>query len=327
MLNTFAEKLGIPVDRLKIFKKSYTGMSTYCELVNQTSQLEKQLSYVGIYDGSTLFVEEVDTLSNKAKWQQQFELESRRCTIKFNNPYDKPNEYKFLECNHSVVLEFESTIQTLRDTIARKLKIPNDCFIMKRGGAASMELKDPNLKLIQANLSNYSLVYVELGVPTGANQHRIVFSLGNLSKNAGKDCNCYDFYDLFDLPIEDSMKIGELKVFLIEKLKEMYPTISLDISRVRIRERNGERLSKIMLDGDSMNFYIMYDRKNLCLETIDSPDSPEITSSDIIVLAKRWWPSTWNISECKEIIIKKYASINEFGKQISSLFDIPVIPT
>lgn len=324
MQEVFAVKLGIPVEKQKIFKKSYTGMSTFCEQVNLLSNLEKQLSYVGIYDGTTLFVEVLDPTLLKARWQQQFDIEARRCTIKFNNPHDKPNEYKYIECNHSVVLEFESTIQNLRDTIAKKLNIPNDCFIMKRGGASSMELKDPNLKLIQANLSNFSLVYVELGVPTGANQHRILFSLGYITKSAGKDCTCYEFFDLFDLPIEDNIKIGCLKEFLIGKLKEMYPTISLEINKIRIRERNGERLSKIMLDDENMNYYIMYDRKNLCIEILDTPDEPEITSSDMIILAKRWWPSTWEISECKEIIIKKYASISEFGKQISKFFDIPV---
>ena len=187
MQKTFEDKLGLPIEKQKIFKKSYTGASTFCEQVNYSFNLEKQLSFVGIYDGSTLFVEEADPSLTKARWQQQFDIEAKRCTIKFNNPNDKPNEYKYIECNHSVVLEFESTIQNLRDIVAKKLNIPNNSFIMKRGGACSMELKDPNLKLIQANLSNYSLVYIELGVPTGANQHRILFSLGYLAKNAEKD--------------------------------------------------------------------------------------------------------------------------------------------
>ena len=324
MQRTFEEKLGIPIDKQKIYKKSYAGMSTFCEQVNHSFNLEKILSYVGIFDGTTLYVEESDVALLKSRWQQQFDIESKRCTIKFNNPHDKPNEFKYVECNHSVVLEFESTIQTLRDSIARKLNIPADSFIMKRGGASAMELKDPNLKLIQANLSNYSLIFVELGVPAGNNQHRVLFSLGYIAKTPEKDCSCYDFYDLFDLPIDDSIRIGDLKAKLISTLKEMYPTISLDYDKCRIREKNGERLSKIMLDSDSLNYYVMFDRKSLCLEVLSEPDSPKITNTDMIILAKRWHPSTWQISQCKEIIVKKTSRVHDFGKKLSALFDIKV---
>jgi ubiquitin C-terminal hydrolase len=324
MQKIFEDRLRIPVEKQKIYKKSYAGMSTFCEQINQPFNLEKVLSYVSIYDGTTLYLEEADPSLTKSRWQQQFDIEAKRCTIKFNNPNDKPNEYKYIECNHSVVLEFESTIQNLRDMIAKKINIPNDSFIMKRGGASAMELKDPNLKLIQANLNNYSLIYIELGVPTGPNQHRIVFSLGKIAKSSEKDFTCYDFYDLFDLPIENSVKIGDLKLKMINTLKSMYPSIDLDFNKVRIRERNGERLSKVMLDSDNLNYYVMYDRKGLCLEILDNVDIPEITSSDMIILAKRWWPSTWQISECKEIIVKKNSTIEELGKKISKLFDIKV---
>ena len=327
MMKVFEEKLGIPSTKQKIYKKSYTGMSTFCEQVNYSFNLEKILSYVGIYDGSTLFVEESDPELVKSRWQQQFDIESKRCTIKFNNPHDKPNEYRYIECNHSVVLEFESTIQNLREMIAKKLDIPVNSFIMKRGGASAMELKGNNLKLIQANLSNYSLIYIELGVPTGLNQHRIIFSLGYLAKHPDKDCTCYDFFELFDLPVDDSIKISELKEFLITNLKEMFPTLELEAIKTRIREINGERLSKMMLDCDSLNYYVMFDRKCLCLEVINKPDEPEIVSNDMLILVKKWSPSTWQISECKEIVIKKNSTIHEFGKKISALFMIKVFVT
>jgi ubiquitin carboxyl-terminal hydrolase 47 len=325
MQKCFEEKLKIPADKQKIFKKSYAGMSTYCEQVNYSFNLEKLLSYVGIYDGTTLYIEESDPTQIKSKWQQQFDIESKRCTIKFNNPHDKPNEYKYIECNNSIVLEFESTIQNLREMIAKKLNIPSDSFIMKRGGTSSMELKGPNLKLVQANLSNYSLIYVELGVPTGLNQHRVLFSLGQIARNSEKDCTCYEFFELFDLPVDDNIKIADLKRDLTEKLKLMFPTINLSTSNTRLRERNGDRLTKLMLDKDSLNNYIMFDRKTLCIELIDDVNETDISSSDLIILAKKWSPSTWEISECKEIIIKKNSTIHEFGTKISTTFNIKVL--
>jgi hypothetical protein len=68
----------------------------------------------------------------------------------------------------------------------------------------------------------------------------------------------------------------------------------------------------------------MYDRKGLCLELLDKPDTQEITYSDMIILAKRWYPSTWTISDCREIVIKKYSTIDEFGKKLAETFDIKV---
>ncbi|OMJ74395.1 hypothetical protein SteCoe_26692 [Stentor coeruleus] len=322
MQKKFEEKLNIPAEKQKIFKKSYTGMSTFCEQVNNSFNLEKILATAGIYDGSTLFIEESDNTLTKSRWQQQFDIESKRCTIKFNNPNDKPNEYKYIECTHSVVLEFESTIQNLRDLIAKKLNISPNSFIMKRGGSSAMELKDPNLKLIQANLSNYSLIYVELGKPTGPNQHRYVFSMGHLARDTEKDCTCYVFYELFDRPVDDQIKVGELKAKLISVLQKRYPTLNISHNKTRIRERNSDRLSKILLDNESLNYYIMYDRKGLCLELLDKPDIQEITYSDMIILAKRWYPNTWTISDCREIIIKKYSTIDEFGKKLAEAFDI-----
>lgn len=324
MQQIFAEKLSIPVDKQKIFKKSYTGMSTYCEQVNYSFNLEKMLSNAGIYEGSTLYIEEVDSSLQKSRWQQQFDIESRRCTIKFNSPFDKPNEYKYIECNYSVVLEFDSTVQHLREAIAKKLNIDKDSFIMKRGGTSSMELKDMNLKLIQANLSNYSLIYVELGTPTGQNQHRYLFSCAELVKNTEKDCLCYNFFELFELPIDDSMKVIELKNFLIDRLKAMYPSMELSLSRIRIRERNSERLAKTLMDHEQLSFYILYDRKCLCLELLDEPEVTPPTSSDMFIVVKKWSPSTWQISDPKEIIIKKYSTIHDFGMQISEKFGIKV---
>ena len=134
-------------------------------------------------------------------------------------------------------------------------------------------------------------------------------------------------YELFDLPIDDSLNILHLKEFLIQKLKEMYPTLDISIEKIRIRERNGEKLSKVMLDTDNMNFYAMYDRKNLCIEVLDKKDEPNITSSDMIILAKRWWPSTWQISECKEFTVKKYSNIDELGNKLAKEFDINVLFT
>ena len=327
MQKVFEEKLGIPSDKQKIYKKSYTGMSTYCEQVNYSFNLEKVLSNAGIYDGSTLFVEENDPSLSKSKWQQQFDVESKRCTIKFNNPYDKPNEYKYIECNYSVVLEFDSTIQHLREAIAKKLNIPSDSFIMKRGGASSMELKDMNLKLIQANLSNYSLIFVENGTPTGPNQHRYLFSLAKLVKNTEKECMCYKFYELFEMPVDNSLKVVELKQVLVDKLLKMFPTLDITMEKLRIRERNSERLAKVMNDAETLSYYIMYDRKSLSLEILDEPEENCPSNSDMVVVAKRWHPSSWTISDPKEIILKKYCTISDFGEEISKKFDIKVKPT
>jgi ubiquitin carboxyl-terminal hydrolase 47 len=327
MMKAFEEKFEIPIDKQRIFKKCYIGISTYCENVNNQYNLQKVLQNTGIYDGSVVYLEEADEDHIKSKWQSLFDQESKRCIIKFNNPTHKLTENRFIEFNCSVSLDYDSTLGTLRDLISKKIGIPSDQFIMKRAGNTALEFKDMQAKLMQANLNNYSIIAIELGSPLNPNEHRLLFSLGYMNKLPEKDALCYTFYDLFDMPINDRTLISDLKSLIIAKSNLFYPTLNLAPQKVRLRERASDRVSKILIETEYLTSYILYDRKQVCVEVLDEEDTKEYSSSDLIILAKKWSPSTWEISECKEIIIKKYSSVYNLGEIFSKIFNIPVIIT
>ena len=291
MMGILQEKFKIPLDHQKIFKKCFTGMSNYCEQINHNYNLDKFLHSTGIYDGSVIYLEEADKNSLKSKWQHLFDLESKRCTIKFNNPKEK-SDNKCIEFNCSANIDCDSTVGKLKELISKKIGIDVNEFIMKRAGSSSIELKDMQAKLIQANLNNYTLIHVELGTPIEANQHRVIFSLGFMNPEADNDGSCYNFYELLDIPVDDNILISELKTFIVDKTNCMYPTLALSVNQIRLRERTSERLSKILIDSDKLKNYVLYDRKQICVEVLSEPDEKEYSSSDLVILVKRWWPET-----------------------------------
>jgi hypothetical protein len=48
----------------------------------------------------------------------------------------------------------------------------------------------------------------------------------------------------------------------------MYPTLALSVNQIRLRERTSERLSKILIDSDKLKNYVLYDRKQICVEVL-----------------------------------------------------------
>jgi hypothetical protein len=44
----------------------------------------------------------------------------------------------------------------------------------------------------------------------------------------------------------------------------------------------------------------------------------------MIVVIKKWDPETWQVSEPKELVIKRNFNLHEFGTKISEEFGIPV---
>ena len=103
----------------------------------------------------------------------------------------------------------------------------------------------------------------------------------------------------------------------------MYPTIEVTPERMRLRERNAERLSKCLRNTDTLKSYAIYERKMLSLQILNE-EEVEISQSSMIVLAKKWNPSTWEISEPTEFVIKRNSTVLELGEILSEYYKIEV---
>ena len=321
MIEGISARFGIPVEEILLFKKAYMGMNYTCERINEPRQSEYSLINAKVYEGSLLYLER--KAEGKPRWVEFIEQEARRYTIRFNNPTDPLNGFSNPEYKYSIVIDQQASLNDLKQLIAKKLDLPVDSFLMKRGGSQSQEVKDLSIKLIQANLMNNSIIFIEKGVPTSANQYRILFSIATSPRATESKANCYSFLDLFDMPVDATITISEVKSIVCQRINEMYPTMSLDSRRIRLRERNTDRLSKAMRSQDTLKNYAIYERKMVSVQILDKDDE-DVPPTHMIIVAKRFNPSTWEIHEPHEFLVKRTCTVQEIGEVFAGHYQIEV---
>jgi hypothetical protein len=62
---------------------------------------------------------------------------------------------------------------------------------------------------------------------------------------------CYHFYELLEIPLNSNLTVLEAKTQLCAKVNAAFPTLALQPTHVRLRERNQERLMKVLNDNCS----------------------------------------------------------------------------
>lgn len=157
---------------------------------------------------------------------------------------------------------------------------------MKRGGMQSQEVKDLTTRLNQANVMNNSIIFIERGTPTTPNQYRILFSLATPPKAVDSKASCYSFIELFDIPVDATISILDIKKHLSQKINSMFPSMNVDYSKIRLRERNSDRLSKALRNADTLKNYAIYEKKMISIQVLDSPEE-EIPTNNMIIIGKR----------------------------------------
>ena len=321
MMEGFAAKFGLSVEEILLYKKAYMGMNYTCERINDPRQLEYSLINAKVYEGSLLYLEK--KTEGRPRWVEFIEQEARRYTIRFNNPEEPLNGFSNPDYRHNIVIDQQSTLNDLKQMIAKKLDLPVDKFLMKRGGSQSQEVKDLSIKLIQANLMNNSIIFIEKGVPTSANQYRIIFSIAASPRATESKANCYSFLDLFDMPVDATIPISDVKSLVCQRINEMYPTMNLEPRKIRLRERNTDRLSKAMRSQDTLKNYAIYERKMISVQILDKDDE-DVPMTHMIIVGKRFNPSTLEIHEPHEFVVKRTSTVQEIGEVLSEYYQIEV---
>ena len=320
LLTLLESEFKVPKSEILVYKKAYFGLTFGSELVNEPKNLEVSLTMVRLYEGSLIFIEKK---SEKSQWKDFIDLEARRYTIKFNHPNDPMNNFNLPEYKHSVVIDQHATLNDLKKMISEKISIPENSFLMKRGGAQSQELKEMNCKLININITNNCIIYIEKGEPTLAGQYKLLYSIAVKPKSTELKSHCYSFLDLFDMITDAESTIFDLKKKLCDKILDCYPSLKLSPERIRLRDRNQERLLKVLKNNETLRYYSIYDKKCLSLQVLEENEE-DLPLNSIIVNAKRWNPSKWEISEPQEFIIDKSLSMAKLGEIFSEYYGIPV---
>mmetsp|Transcript_26095 Transcript_26095/g.25717 ORF Transcript_26095/g.25717 Transcript_26095/m.25717 type:complete len:835 (-) Transcript_26095:354-2858(-) len=322
MMLLFEEKLGIPFSKQKILKKSF--ISSYCqpEVISLKYSYDQSLSLSRIYDGSFLFIEEIDDISVKSKWQIEFEKEQSKIAIKFNDPSQVTKYLSSPDFKESITIHSQKTVGDMKALIAAHLGIAQNEFIMKRGSLYGGELKDLTLKISMANIMNNSFIYIEKGIPTNPNEIRLVFSLAVPPKENEGDGAVFSFEDTFEMSVNIYSKILEIKQMVCEKLKKLHPTIDINPLNIRLRERVTEKLAKPYENNDTLSTYHTFDRKNIGIQVLEEEEK-SLEYYELIVVVKQWNPSTWELSPPKEITVNKHWRVSEFGAKLSEIYNIP----
>lgn len=195
------------------------GIST-AEVLSVSTNYDAKLEDLSIFEGQLLFVETrreeggggvaVTTPPAslaKTKWQEVFENESNRITIKFNDPSSTLNgEVATVEYSLSIVVDNRSPVGHLRDMIAEKTKLSTDMIIMRRGGLAGVELKETNRTIKAMNFINNSPLYLEIGKPAKEGETRVIFYLAHHTP-LHCDHALHTFTEVGELPVNGGLKV------------------------------------------------------------------------------------------------------------------------
>jgi ubiquitin C-terminal hydrolase len=320
LMQRIEEKFGLPADSMLILKKGYSTSPSATETLSAPGFLYCPMSYARVYEGTVLFVETAG--SSLSKWKQEIEADSRRYTIKFNHPDEPLNAFGQADYRHSVVVDNTQTLQELKDLIAAKLQMETDTFLIKRGNKYGQEVKDLTAKVLTANLINNSIIYCEKGAPSLTFDFRLLICFASIAGSDVKpDGISYKILELVETPLNAKETVMQAKVKICRRLNAMYPSMALVPNRVCLRERNSERLCRVLRNQDLLEMYTLYEKKNLALQTLDA-DELELAPSQMIVVVRRWSPSTWELSPSCEVVIDKHSTVEAFGKTLAEKYQI-----
>lgn len=90
--------------------------------------------------------------------------------------------------------------------------------------------------------------------------------------------------------------------------------LELQPELIRLRENANERVTKVYRDDVILEQYSMFEGKQIAIQILKEP---EIVDPDSILIMLRCWnPATWELTPMKEILVKRYSTMDEFSNVI-----------
>ena len=322
LLEKIERLTGLPRADLSIMKRNYSSGPSNVEVISNTTDTHRSLSSLKIYDGMTLYVEPL-VEGRATKWEEELDRELYRYVIKFNHPDDTPSYWSQNDYKNSAIIDSRENVNSLKELIGKLIKMDTGKFILKRGGKQGAEIKELELKISQSSLYNGGLIYVERGVPSRADEFRICVSYSAPPKSHAPDSTLYEFTEIVEMPLSGNLSVQEAKDQICAKVTSMYPSMTITPASIRLRERNTDRLSRVLHESDLLKSYTLYEKKQLCIQEFPQPVA-ELDSTDISIMVRKWSPSTWELTPPIEITLTRYATFHQMGEIISSKLNLPL---
>lgn len=190
---------------------------------------------------------------------------------------------------------------------------------MKRESKLGNEYKEPGTYL-KDKLIAHNKIYLELGKPSKSGEYRLYFSLGSFSKD-NQDTLTYEYEEIINMPVNSLWKVFELKqklaLILIEKKGE---NPAYEPTRLRLRERNSDKMGQILHNDCILKDYALYDKKAITIEILLEPEQTK--PEDLLLIVKYWDIKKFELSGPKEIFMKKADRLKELGFIIEGVFGV-----
>ena len=315
-IELLSEKYQIPIPQLRIFKRGGYSFKSILENFNFPHLMGDRLVHSGIYESSLMLLESFEDRTKKSKWQEVFEIENAKTLIKFTPPSDFQSS---LGVNYQISIHPLKTIAELKSLISTKLNIPESTLILKIASNLS-EVKDLSQTIKQGILPNTNLL-ISRGEPLNPNEIRLFFVLSTPSTQLLKDGEFFKLHPLFDMPSIISWRIPEVKTAFKEKLKEYYP--SLSINHCRFREIQMDKLSKWLDDSMAISDITNLDGKRIAVEVLEAQEDVK-ERNEIIIAARKFNPVSWELEAAVQIKVNSQFVLNQLGEVLSRCFLIKV---
>lgn len=124
------------------------------------------------------------------------------------------------------------------------------------------------------------------------------------------DSTYYHIKELIEIPVNTHQNTFKVKKFVCDKLREECK-LDLDPQLIRLRERANDRLTKLYRDDAILEQYSMFEGKQIAIQVLKEPEVVEQDS--LIIMIRCWNPSTWDLTHMKEIIVKRYSTMDDFS--------------
>jgi len=128
--------------------------------------------------------------------------------------------------------------------------------------------------------------------------------------------------ELFELPVQEEILIGDLKQILSTKLKAD-KQIDIEPKNMRIREMFTRSPSTVYYDTKTLkeSANCLYNGKSLAIQELAEPECKS-DDDDIIAFVQQFYPSKYSLGAKFEIKLREETPIEEFKQMLSTKFGI-----
>ena len=315
----------------------------------------------GLDNGSCVYAEPVPGTEGDSVIVRRFDYEQNLMEVCFNLPTaaDAPAGTQ-VEYDQVVTFDKRKTLAELKaEGIAPILGLEVSEFKLCRN-LLSKEYKNEDATLEACGIFDGSAVYVALGAPMKADEHKIrvfVYSPeysrvldesvpeggdtgvtqgdgGLASKGDIRESRRFSPL-LMELIVSKGVTVDELRAQILDRLVSLEVSHEMHVAakdslvsggfHARLRERVNHRAGGVLLGHKSLEDSLpgLKDRHSIALQPVEVEEK---TSVDHVLLrVQRWNPSTWSAEPVQdEMVLDSAASVGELKLMLSARVDIPV---